>query len=590
MPTTKYGLVFPDFYSPAAIELACFDRWHSAENGGLGRYGHFKNALKLLFPDREYNPWDDLRARAFCDRDNWVEVGGGSQLFHSHANVGCASSGKTDFWATVAVLWWMANPMESSVAITSIHKKMIRQRSWSIIQRCYHALNDGKFGQMIDSQMEWRAAKGDGKHSIMALAAGEGETNKAVQALAGLHTKRIMIVIDEASATPDAIFNVITNLRKGASEFIVVAAGNAHSRMDAFGRFCEPKGGWNSVDEDTEIFDTAGVKEWDVEPGVCIHFHGKRSPNVRAGKTIYPYLYTLENHLASKGKEDSLYYWAYDAGWFPPEGVSNTIFDEPTVIKCSGMTNVTWEDTPLKVAALDPAFGGDECVLRLGKIGKPEDGPRCLEVGEKFLIKLKQKSPTPVHYQIARQVMDICQKNGIEGKNFAMDTTGNGGGVAAVLQAEWSPMILKVEFGGAPSEMPVSNSDGRTCKEVYDRRVSELWFNCRELLEGKQLRGLDRETVVQFCKRVYDLETKKKRVETKDKMKERVGRSPDDADCVSVMVELARHRGLATTGIPMKGGTLSQLRMKAALEADEVYHTEDEPTVNEPSYLSWLED
>jgi hypothetical protein len=238
------------------------------------------------------------------------------------------------------------------------------------------------------------------------------------------------------------------------------------------------------------------------------------------------------------------------------------------------------------VAALDPAFGGDECQLRLGKIGQPLVGPRVLEVGKKFLLKIKQKDPKPVHYQIAHQVMDICKEHKVDPRNFAMDSTGNGGGVASVLEAEWSPMIIKVEFGGAPTDRPISNMDPRTGKEAYDRRVTELCFAARELLEGGQLKGMDNETVRQFCARLYESSSKKRKVETKADMKARIGRSPDDMDCVCVMVELARQRGLATTGIPMRGGTLTDQRMKTALELDEVYRQE-EPE-GEPM-MAWME-
>jgi hypothetical protein len=581
----KYGHNFPDCYSDIAIEFFAFSEWLDAETGGLGRLQHLKNILKTVWPDRDYTPWDAVRAQQFCAADNWVVRG--DQRFHAHANVGCAASGKTDWWATLGTAWWLADPMNSSVIITSIQKKMVRQRSWAIIQKLYHSCPD-KFGNFVDSQMEWQAKKGDSLHSVCALAVGEGETQKAVQRLAGLHCPRIMVIVDEAPATSEAIFQVVSNIRKGTKEFVIVAAGNAISRNDPHGRMCEPVRGWNSVDENTETWATKGVPEWSVEPGVCIHFHGARSPNVKACRNIYPYLFSYENWQESKGKEDSLYHWVYNVGFWAPEGMSNTVFDEAVVQRVGGMDKVTWESDFTPMAALDPAFGGDACTLVLGKMGKPQQGPLCLEVGQRFILKLKQKSPEPIHYQIARQVREICERNKVLPGNFAMDSTGNGGGVASVLEAEWSPLINRVEFGGLPSTMPVSAYDGRPCNEVYDRKVTELWFNARELLDGGQLKGLDRETVIQFCKRMYDLKTRKKRIETKDECKARLGRSPDDADAVAVLVWVARMRGLTATGIP-RSKSKTDTYIATAREVNDVF--EDEPQIASPEhdFMAWME-
>lgn len=591
---TKYGIEFqPEFpHHPLNYELDAFWRWQTPSVGGLGRYKHFRNAIEILAPKRAWTPWDDLRARVFCDQTYWVMKDGA--WFHAQGNVGCAASGKTDFWATAAIAWWLADPLQSSVVITSIHKEMIRQRTWAVVQNRFNDIEPRlRPGNFIDSRMTWQAQKGDEKHSIKALAVGRGETAKAKQVIAGLHTDRIMLVIDEAPGTPEAIFHVIPNIRKGCGEFVVIAVGNAISRMDAHGRMCEPAEGWESVDEDSEVWVTKGIPEWAVDRGVAIHFHGKRSPNVKAGRTNYEFLYTYENWQEDKKKQDTLSYWTYSAGFWPPEGLSNTVLDESTIIKCGGMDRVTWFDTPICLASLDPAFGGDDCVLRLGRVGKPVKGPRCLELGAKFLLKIKQKSSEPVHYQIARQVKEICEANHVEGINFGLDCTGNGGGVASILEAEWSPMIHKVEFGGAPTDMPVSASDGRPAKEVYDRRVTELWFRVRTLLEGGQLKGMDTDTVTQFTSRIYEEKTKKKKIETKADMKERIGRSPDDADCVSVLVDLACRRGLIATGVQWRKPK-ADLWLAEARKVNAVYDEPDpfepEPANTEPGYMAWFSD
>jgi hypothetical protein len=158
---------------------------------------------------------------------------------------------------------------------------------------------------------------------------------------------------------------------------------------------------------------------------------------------------------------------------------------------------------------------------------------------------------------------------------------------------EWSPLVVGVEFGGAPSSTAVSADDGTLCKDAYDRRVTELMYNCRELLLAGQLKGLDRVTVSQFCSRTYGYKGKKKSVETKDDCKLRIGRSPDDADTIAIMVELARQRGLS----PSRGivGVLAKSRMAKAVESNEVYEDSYSDGVGESkdplaNILAWMDD
>jgi hypothetical protein len=334
------------------------------------------------------------------------------------------------------------------------------------------------------------------------------------------------------------------------------------------------------------------VREWGIKPGVCLHFHGGRSPNVKRGKTIFPYLFTAENWRDAKGTEDTPQYWMMVVGFWPPAGLSNTVFDEALVQKVGGMDRVTFRSANEKVGALDPAFGGDEPVLRFGSIGDIEDGKRVLQLEEKVPIRINDKSTDPVDYQVARQAIEECRKRGVKGECFALDVSGRGAAIRSIMFEEWSPLVVGVEFGGAPSQSPVSADDGTLCKDRYDRRVSELWYNARELLAAGQLKGLDRETVKQFCSRIYELKGKKVSIEKKEDTKLRIGRSPDDADCVAVLVELARQRGIAPNRPVV--GVLSRSRLRKAAEANAVYD-DDESESEAPqdplkAMLEWMDE
>ena len=101
-----------------------------------------------------------------------------------------------------------------------------------------------------------------------------------------------------------------------------------------------------------------------------------------------------------------------------------------------------------------------------------------------------------------------------------------------------------MEFGGAASDLPVSSEDLRPAKEVYDRRVTELWFTAREYLQSGQLRGIDPWTAKEFCSREFEDERRKLKLQTKRDMKAVYGMSPDIADCTVILTEVAKRSGI----------------------------------------------
>jgi hypothetical protein len=159
-------------------------------------------------------------------------------------------------------------------------------------------------------------------------------------------------------------------------------------------------------------------------------------------------------------------------------------------------------------------------------------------------LEIDAASSEPVHYQLATQIQSRCDDRGCRPEDFGIDASGEGGGLADILAKEWSPAIVRVEFGGAPSDLPVSSEDLRPAKEVYDRRVTELWFTAREYLQAGQLRGIDPWTAKEFCSREFEDEKRKIKLQTKRDMKSVYGMSPDIADCTVILTEVAKRSGI----------------------------------------------
>ncbi|MBM2845747.1 MAG: hypothetical protein HW407_1059 [Bacteroidetes bacterium] len=256
-----------------------------------------------------------------------------------------------------------------------------------------------------------------------------------------------------------------------------------------------------------------------------------------------------------RGVRKTLRYWVMAAGEWAPDGFCNTVFNETMLEDLRRSLIFKSMSTP--VSFLDPGFGGDSCVQKIGMLGDLDDGRMGINLSASYELQLDQESGEDYEHQIARQTVENCKKHGVEPENFGLDSTAIGRGVASLLYTNWSSRILKLEFGGRPSEKAASADDRRPADEVYDRKVTELWMSAREFALGKQLGNLDDKVIIQMCGREYDMVGKKYRLETKEDCRARIRRSPDDADALCGLVELARQRHGAVGG-GMPGGSAGE--------------------------------
>jgi len=544
----KYGIRSPVKIPDLELELYAFRNRLQPNEGGLGTFNHFVNVTKMVWPKMSWNPWLEAQVESLCEHDyvGWA---------------GCGASGKT-FGATLfATVWWLANPSKTTVVLTSTTAKMIRKRMWANLQDLVRK-SRGFPGNMVDSKMSLQAIKGDDRHSISAIAVAEGNTSKAVANIQGIHAERVMVIIDEATDTPEAAFEACTNLSKGCREFKMLVIGNPASKYDPHGRFCTPAKGWRSV--------TIEDQHWLTERGMCRRFDGMKSPNISEGRTKYPYLITHDQVLSAMRHEgeQSPTFWKYTRGFWSPDGMVKTILSESIIETYTPTRKLVFTTNVQVVAGLDPGFGGDRCVLRFAKVGTANDKVSIL-FGDVIHISPNAQLTEPVHYQIANRVKEECSKRGVPPDKFALDSSGEGGGLADILTREWG-IVHRVEFGGSASTIPVSDEDSRPCNEAYDRKVTELWFSMRKWVVEERVGGMDIETLQEFCARMFDDSKRKISVETKTVMKQRTGKSPDLADAAVVLLDLVRK----TAVLEPRATKVDKVWEKLVREADSIYHDE----------------
>jgi hypothetical protein len=434
--------------------------------------------------------------------------------------------------------------------------------------------------------MIWQAKKGDDKHCIFGRAVEEGAVSKVADDIKGVHTERQMVIIDEATAVPPAIFDACTNLYSYPREFILVMLGNPRSRLDEFGKFCEPKNGWQAVTIDSDEWET--TPKLDGQNGVVIRFDWEKSPNITEGRLVSKHLPTAEKVAAAKrspGFENNPTYYSNNRGFWPPEGLLKTLFSETSILHANGNGRHTFTGKDFRIiGSLDPARTGDRAMIRFGGLGEVEGGKWGVEWCPPQEVMLNTKSNRPIDYQL----IDACKKSvanvlwrGVPGyvcepKNFGIDSTGGGADLCDIAHEEWSHDIQRIGFGGSASTDACSYEDLTPANERYANKRCEMYHRARKALESAQLKGIDIETAKELCTIEAD-ETKSANsnrglivLMSKLDYKRKFSKSPDAADTGIILLQVARNLGFRLAPV---GKTIPRLQAveQEAVQSQELY-------------------
>lgn len=530
---------------PPNIPLIQRHQYCAYHDKGRGAFYHRMERIKAIWP-KEYawHRWNERRLKSLCTH-HWVTW------------LGPGGSAKTTDAAVFAIEYWLQAPDRTAVIVCSTTMKMLRMRIWGQVARFHQMLPQGlgPVGELLDSDTRIRWRKGDNMNGIIGIAVEEGPVDEVINNLIGIHTERVLLILDEAQGVREAIMGATKNMAKNP-RFDALLIGNPDDFNNPLVRESEPLGGWDSVIRgETEEWETRGgpVKG----NGITLFFDGRKSPSddsPEERKRLHWLINRdwISNHLKSVGgNENDPSFWSQCIGWPPAMGIESTVLDAAIIEKFHCRENAIWTHGFVRCASLDPAFeGGDQKILRFGRRGEVSD-----EHGRHWVVQLDEwldvpinaDIKEPIHYQIMTFCRAACRLKNIGPEEFALDSSGEGGGLKAIFDTEWGP-VTGVEFGGKPSDRPVNDfsapgDEPRKCSEVYDRRATELNMAVRTFAMGNGLRGLTKESEDQFCKRLTFFKNRKYIVETKREMKKRIQRSPDNADADAILVEHCRQKG-----------------------------------------------
>ena len=537
-----YGKMWP-YTTRLNIELQAY---RNNLNGNGAK--HMYNAAMLLWPTQKdtWHYWSQKRFEAHVAGYNTITLAGG------------ASCAKSYDAARIAILFWLANPTERTVLVASTSLGDLESRIWGYVKRFYLMENSIKLpGRLYSAQQpKILLKKEDSVHGMFALPLQKGTSQRTASTLIGRHPKEgFLAIIDEGTDVTPGFIDAIPNWQQGVQTFQLIVIGNSASKFDPHGLLSKPLKGWHTIDPD---YDT----EWETKNGVCLYFDCYQSPAILETDPIKKeklgkFLFTEKSIEESKIKygENTPSFWRFVRGFWPQDDLAKTILTPIMCDKFCVTESAEWEGIKplIRLAGLDPAFhsDGDDCVFRWATLGLTTSNKMVLDFGGKqnvHYIRIDDSSKEPAEYQILKETKALCSKYNISPFNLAVDVWGSGSGLGAILNKEWSKEIYQVCSSGHASNLLVSTQSDEKAFNVYDRRVTELWFSLRQLVQTNQIKGLDPISIEQFCTRTYEFKSGKYKIEPKNEYKVRLGKvdshykSPDEADAVCFIVDIARER------------------------------------------------
>lgn len=570
MPFVKYGYRWADGTDPLVIEFSMI-RMGAAKLKAVGSdlFTHFRNAQSLIWPEDDHHRWSDLALRSFTENEVTVLLGASD----SNKTYSMARFILVDYWAFAEETLWLVSSTEYRGAelriwgaIKDLFNRGKERYDWlaGTVLESMHAITT----EDIDDDREFARSLRKG---LILVPCKRGNQYVGLSSFIGVKSPRLRHAGDEVQAMPEGFLNAYSNWY-GKPDFKGIMAGNPSDIMDPLCTAAEPKEGWDAW-IDTEKTQTWRSTFFDAS---VIAFDGRDSPNFDfPGQLRYPYMISEKklNAVAATFGKDSWQYYNQCIGKPNVHGVANRVISKQLCKEHRAFEEVVWNDGRItKLYCLDPAYGGiDRCVGRVLEFGKDVDGMDVINIGEPEIIPVSVKIAKQPEDQIAQFVYERAQSLDIEPENIAYDSFGKGtlGAAFARVFGERTPM--PIDSGGPPSGRPVrfdlyveetDKHTGRTkrrlvlANEYYSKRVSEMWFSVRELIEGDQARNLDTATMKEGCQRLFSIvKGNKVEVESKEDMIERIGYSPDLFDCLAIGVELARIRGFQIRRIGAgKGG------------------------------------
>ena len=424
-----------------------------------------------------------------------------------------------------AAIWWACTRGRGRVLLTGPGNEQVRDVLWKELRRICFDTNNRREDKrrvvdvlgvepaiMPHTGMQWP----DGREII-------GYVKDGPTATQGFSSPEMLIIIDEGSGVPDDIMEAHEgNTAAGGS---ILAASNPTSNVGWF---------YEAFHDHLEFWET-------------IHLSSEDSPNITGEEEPIPGLAgaVWRDEMLEKYGRTHPYFLVRVLGDFAGQA-TNTIVGLAMLTashKAYAANENEPRPEPLELGVDVARFGDDSTTIA------PRRGRRI------YPLKSLQGFD---NVQVAEAVLDAARELRLDADEIVtvkIDCTGgHGTGPADILRAHHSREVAVVEVNAS------SKSDD---EEKFSNLRAQLHFGVAQWLkEGGELPP-DKKLDVELLAPTYTFDARRRFVvESKDKIKARIRRSPDRADAVALAVCGRRHSGPATT-VPGAG-----TRYEHAAESD----------------------
>lgn len=553
-----YKRHLPAGWNDIQIELWAAGKRLEIEDGGLGEFQHYKNALQAAYPilQDEWSHWDDIKLESMIGEpsvNTWLAGAG---------------VGKSWFMGTFARFWYAANPKERGVMIINTTQASQDDRAWGY---CLKAGLDFKFlagsdiGTKANPKIGLKIKDKNGKLKtipqvgIITKTVKEGSSARATQDLKGLHPKELMVIMEESNHQNR------NHLKRAYGNWIenrwykALLVGNPEiedrdeTNTDALYHFSTPKAGWPAIKWGHDLM-------WEnIFGGSTYHFDPYDSPAISdPERYIESYWLPTEAKLEEKaaripGGEDSALFKQQVRGIYDHESIAYTPitrgmcakFDVRKNAHFTGFQRQRW-------ASFDPAYSGtDEAFLKIAESGLTEDGRIVMDfIGEatNFSFVADSSLGKEPSFQMLEWVNSILTEWKVPPENFVMDAQIIGIGLGDIFATYLSSQINRIKTSGKASGTTVRGTDYKA-SEIYGNRITEMWMNFQKLMINQQIKGLDESIIEQLIEMPAVKVGEKIKVIEKKEFRKKFGYSPDRAEAALFLIDLALSKGMEQKGV-----------------------------------------
>lgn len=391
----------------------------------------------------------------------------------------CHASGKS-FLAARIIAWWLETSMryESFCVSTAPTFAQVRAILWRELHRA-HASGDLS-GTL--NQTEWKDDSGE------LVAMGRKPADYDETAFQGIHAPRVLVVIDEAAGVPPNLWEAAESIATSDASRIL-AIGNPDDPGSTFARMNAPGSSWHSIHIDGLL--TPAFTDEEVPEELYLNLISKG---------------WIDRQRKDYG-EDSAFWQARVRGNFPDEA-EDTVIPLTFIRRCQNEAVV-----PIgKIVQLgvDVGAGGDETVI-FERVGN--------KVGRSWGWR------TPDSMDAVGKIIGVIGETGAT--IVKVDVIGIGWAVVGRLG--------EVLAGKGVTVVGVNTGRKSTRPDRFPRLRDEIWWDARIAMQDMawNLDELDEQTIGQLVAPKFKHDSMgRRKIESKDDTKKRLGRSPDQADAL----------------------------------------------------------